>query len=120
MDVDTCDLRACLGAFGVFALKIRLANGTSRSGRIEVSIDGVSWGTVCDDGFDSNDARVACKMLGYSGSDVISNTLTVDGTGPIFLDDLACSGNETSLLYCNHRGWASHNCGHSEDVGVSC
>ena len=42
------------------------------------------------------------------------------GTGPIMLDDVACSGNETSIAQCRHRGWGRHNCGHSEDVSVSC
>ena len=42
------------------------------------------------------------------------------GTGPIWLDDLICSGSELTLLQCSHRGIGSHNCGHSEDVSVRC
>ena len=42
------------------------------------------------------------------------------GTGPIWLDDLVCSGSELTLLQCSHRGLGSHNCGHSEDVSVRC
>ena len=37
---------------------------TSRSltaGRLEIFYDG-RWGTVCSDGFDSNDASVLCKI----------------------------------------------------------
>jgi len=33
-------------------------------GRLEIKVGGV-WGTVCDDYFDTRDARVACYMLGY-------------------------------------------------------
>jgi len=39
-------------------------NGTQRAGRLEINFGGV-WGTVCRDYFDSNDAKVACYMLGF-------------------------------------------------------
>ena len=42
------------------------------------------------------------------------------GTGPIFLDDVGCRGDETNLNDCPHRGVSVHNCDHDEDVGVIC
>lgn len=42
------------------------------------------------------------------------------GSGPIFLDDTTCSGDESSLIACPNRGIGRHNCGHSEDAGVIC
>ena len=37
-------------------------------GRLEVCVNS-AWGTVCSDGFDTNDASVACQSLeGFSGS----------------------------------------------------
>lgn len=29
-------------------------------------------------------------------------------------------GSETRIEDCNHNGWGVHNCGHGEDVSISC
>ena len=42
------------------------------------------------------------------------------GTGPIFLDNVGCRGNETILNDCPHRGVGVHNCRRIEDAGVIC
>ena len=46
--------------------------------------------------------------------------LGVNVGGPIWLDDVSCLGNETSILDCDHKPVGENNCGHSEDVVLLC
>ena len=54
------------------------------------------------------------------GAVAYTNAYFNAGTGPIYLDDVECSGTETSFLSCVSSPVLSHNCQHSDDAGVSC
>ena len=113
----TPDIETCLN----LVHQVRLVGGNGvNTGRVEVYYNN-TWGTVCDDGWNLNDAAVVCRQLGFPGA--ISSSCCAafgQGTGPIWLDDVRCTGSETSLSSCSHRGWGRHRCAHYEDAGVIC
>ena len=116
---------------------IRLVGGTVvDEGRVELCYNN-AWGTICDDGFDENDANVICRQLGYPDQGnfkLINPTSTVilyhmldgtprlsayfgQGTGAILRQYLRCAGTESRLVDCPT---SSSTCFHTEDAGVTC
>uniref|UniRef100_A0A3B4BDF7 Soluble scavenger receptor cysteine-rich domain-containing protein SSC5D n=1 Tax=Periophthalmus magnuspinnatus TaxID=409849 RepID=A0A3B4BDF7_9GOBI len=100
---------------------IRLVNGTDRcSGRVEILYQ-AKWGTVCDDDWDILDAQVVCRSRDCgSAMMAVPGAFFGEGAGNVWLDDVACLGNESSLVNCSHPDLGNNNCGHGEDAGVIC
>lgn len=100
---------------------LRLVNGTDRcSGRVEMFHDG-QWGTVCDDDWDIREGEVVCRAMDCGSPQMVTSMAYFgQGEGHIWLDDVFCLGNETSLVHCTHPSFGENNCGHGEDAGVIC
>ena len=104
----------------IILVAVRLVNGdTEGEGRVEIYNDG-EWGTICDDLFEAVDAQTVCRMLGYGGGEALVDNEFGEGSGPIWLDSVQCTGYEAEVGLCDHSDWGTHDCGHHEDVGVRC
>ncbi|XP_064139127.1 CD5 antigen-like isoform X1 [Loxodonta africana] len=103
--------------------ELKLEGGESHcSGRLMVLHKGI-WGSVCDDGWGRKENQVVCKQLGCGHPLLLPFGVQKHfglGVGPIWLNDVRCSGNELSLEQCRHRFWGYHDCTHKEDVAVIC
>ena len=58
-------------------------------------------------------------VLFQTGAQAYSYAYFGQGTGPIQLDNVGCSGAESTLLQCSHLT-IINNCVHAEDAGVRC
>ncbi|KAK7939331.1 hypothetical protein WMY93_002657 [Mugilogobius chulae] len=68
-----------------------------------------------------SDAQVVCRQMGCGPAlGATGGAGFGQGSGKIWLDDVKCSGNESFLTQCGHRGFGTNNCGHGEDAGVVC
>ncbi|PIK61636.1 putative deleted in malignant brain tumors 1 protein [Apostichopus japonicus] len=98
---------------------VRLTGGSKpNEGRVEIYYYG-TWYTVCIDYWDSADATVVCRQLGYEELPSSLCATLVLGI-LILLDDVECHGWESTLLDCSNAGLFRHDCGKLEDAGVIC
>ena len=61
-----------------------------------------------------------CWFSCVTGGIQYSNAYFGAGTGPIYLDDVACTSSANQLLECSSRPILAHNCDHHADAGVGC
>ncbi|XP_053722884.1 deleted in malignant brain tumors 1 protein-like isoform X2 [Synchiropus splendidus] len=111
----TCEVKPATGS------KVKLVGGKNKcEGRVEV-LHGDSWGTVCKKGWGLNQAKVVCRQVGC-GEATSSETSAQFGpsSGSILLDNIECSGDESSLALCKVKAEGKHTCSKDEDAGVTC
>ena len=80
---------------------IRLVSGPGfELYEVRVEVDHRGW----------EESDVVCKSLGYflGAQNFYHGAHYCPGSGEILLDDVVCTGSESSLLYCKHRGVHIH------------
>ena len=99
----------------------RLVGGPDGSaGRLEIFTNGF-WRSFCDYGWDSADADVVCRGLGYDGVVVAADRISFGpGGGQIAGSNMACSGSEKNISQCSYND-NLFDCTHlKNDIGVVC
>ncbi|XP_036417687.1 scavenger receptor cysteine-rich type 1 protein M130-like [Colossoma macropomum] len=90
------------------------------SGRVEV-LHLMTWSTVCDAGFDQQDAEVVCRELGCGlPVEVLGAAAFGRREGQMWSQELHCRGNEPQISFCPTSSSLQHNCSHDRDVGIIC
>ncbi|XP_077477927.1 lysyl oxidase homolog 3B-like isoform X1 [Stigmatopora argus] len=100
---------------------VRLKGGAyTGEGRVEV-LKGGEWGSVCDDRWNLLSASVACRELGFgSAKEAMTGGRMGQGVGPIYMNEVKCSGHERSIWNCPFKNITSEDCQHTEDAAVRC
>ncbi|XP_026879292.2 lysyl oxidase homolog 3B isoform X1 [Electrophorus electricus] len=100
---------------------VRLKGGARPGeGRVEV-LKGTEWGAVCDDRWNLQSASVVCRELGYgSAKEALTGARMGQGMGPIYMNEVQCTGFERSLWNCHFKNITAEDCKHTEDAAVRC
>uniref|UniRef100_A0A8C9N7A9 SRCR domain-containing protein n=1 Tax=Serinus canaria TaxID=9135 RepID=A0A8C9N7A9_SERCA len=101
------------------SLPVRLVGSPGRcAGRVEV-YSGGSWSSVCQEGWELQDAAVVCRELGCGTALEAPGWARFSaGTGPLWLYSPDCSGSEESLWKCGRT--EQHECGSGNWAGAVC
>ena len=109
---------------------VRLVNGSKapqpasssilQEGTVEVCFNN-TYGSICHNLWNENDARVVCRDLGFSSENTTAliNAHYGSSSGPIYLNNVQCTGDEASLMNCSTVREID-GCTHEQDAGVSC
>ncbi|XP_025102878.1 scavenger receptor cysteine-rich domain superfamily protein-like [Pomacea canaliculata] len=87
-------------------LQVRLRHGPVPSdGVLQILYQG-TWGSVCVNRFSKQETKVTCRMLGFNTSQALTFLVPTYQAvlDYILIENLRCTGEETSLNQCSHTG----------------
>ena len=107
--------------FFFFPLARLVEEKSAREGLVQVYHNN-TWGWVCADQWDKRNADVVCRMMDFDGalSAFLFREKRRTRNSRVWLKNLRCTGNESSLFECSHEGLGSHNCEVERKAGVLC
>ena len=83
----------------------------------------LQWGSICSEGWDSVDTRVACSQLGFPETNSVTFNVSAKKTAahqPVHSSNVQCDGTESSILTCSQDPIGSNTCDLSSIVVVMC
>ena len=100
---------------------LRLADGGSTHGRLEVFSPKHRWGGVCRIGWSFANTRVACRQLGFLDGARTYNSDDAARRTVMALSEVSCVGNESSLFDCTYHTMSTNdNCSLAVNVFCRC
>ncbi|CAM4456264.1 unnamed protein product [Caretta caretta] len=102
-------------------MDLRLVSDSDCAGRLEVFYNG-TWGSVCSNQMSGVTPAIVCKQLNCGdGGQVARDFAYGAGSGPTWLDHVACSEQHRSLWQCPSGIWKQQSCANrAEETHISC
>uniref|UniRef100_A0A8C3FK95 SRCR domain-containing protein n=1 Tax=Chrysemys picta bellii TaxID=8478 RepID=A0A8C3FK95_CHRPI len=100
---------------------LRLVSDSDCAGRLEIFYNG-TWGSVCSNGMSGVAAAIVCKQLNCGDGGQIARDFAYGaGSGPTWLDHVACNEQHRSLWQCPSDMWKQQSCDNrAEETHISC
>lgn len=99
---------------------VNLLGGNAHAGSVQVTFHNGTKRSICQDGWDLNDANVVCEMMGFDGAiNIPDGSLLYSQNSTISpMSTFSCTGDEGSIQNCHYN--ATLDCGAAEDAAVNC
>uniref|UniRef100_A0A674KGV3 SRCR domain-containing protein n=1 Tax=Terrapene triunguis TaxID=2587831 RepID=A0A674KGV3_9SAUR len=106
---------------GVLCSDLRLVSGSDCAGRLEIFYNG-TWGSVCYNQMSGVTPEIVCKQLNCGDRGQIAKDFAYGaGSGPTWLDHVACNEQHRSLWQCPSDMWKQQSCDNrAEETHISC